>query len=91
MRNFRVSGIKIRIVNRYTAGMEINSFNQKYDVMIFNTAYNAWTRLCSCMTIADGKGFLSALEIVSGYEDKLIFIGMDHFNTYVYSAKFMLA
>lgn len=55
MRNFRVNGIKIRIVNRYTAGMEINSFNQKYDVMIFNTAYNAWTRLCSCMTIAEGK------------------------------------
>ena len=55
MRNFRVNGIKIRIVNRYTAGMEINSFNHKYDVMIFNTAYNAWTRLCSCMTIAEGK------------------------------------
>lgn len=55
MRNFRVNGIKIRIVNRYTAGMEINSFNQKYDVMIFNTAYNAWTRLCSCMTIVEGK------------------------------------
>ena len=55
MRNFRVNGIKIRIVNRYTAGMEINSFNQKYDVMMFNTAYNAWTRLCSCMTIAEGK------------------------------------
>ena len=38
-----------------------------------------------------GKGFLSALEIVSGYEDRLIFVSMDHFNSYVYSARFMLA
>lgn len=65
MRNFRVNGIKIRIVNRYTAGMEINSFNQKYDVMMFNTAYNAWTRLCSCMTIAEGKEI--AIEKIENY------------------------
>lgn len=38
-----------------------------------------------------GKGFLSALEIVSGYEDRLIFVSMDYFNSYVYSARFMLA
>lgn len=55
MRNFKVNGTKVRIVNRYTSGMEINAFNPKYDIIIFNAAYNAWTRLCSCMTIAEGK------------------------------------
>ena len=55
MRNFKVNGTKVSIVNRCTDGMEINSLNQKYDIMIFNVAYNAWTRLCSCMTLAEGK------------------------------------
>lgn len=55
MRNFKVNGTKVSIVNRCTNGMEINSLNQKYDIMIFNVAYNAWTRLCSCMTLAEGK------------------------------------
>lgn len=55
MRNFKVNGTKVSIVNRCTDGMEINSLNQKYDIMIFNAAYNAWTRLCSCMTLAEGK------------------------------------
>jgi hypothetical protein len=55
MRNFKVNGTKVSIVNRCTNGMEINSLNQKYDIMIFNAAYNAWTRLCSCMTLAEGK------------------------------------
>lgn len=32
-----------------------NSFNPKYDVMMFNEEYHAWTRLCSCMTLAEGK------------------------------------
>lgn len=72
MRNFRVNGIKIRIVNRYTAGMEINSFNQKYDVMMFNTAYNAWTRLCSCMTIAEGKEI--AIEKIETMQELAIVI-----------------
>ena len=43
MRNFKVNGTKVSIVNRCTNGMEINSLNQKYDIMIFNAAYNAWT------------------------------------------------
>ena len=55
MRNFKVNGTKVSIVNRCTNGMKINSLNQKYDIMIFNVAYNAWTRLCSCMTLAEGK------------------------------------
>lgn len=55
MRNFKVNGTKVSIVNRCTNGIEINSLNQKYDIMIFNAAYNAWTRLCSCMTLAEGK------------------------------------
>ena len=71
MRNFKVNGIKIRIVNR-SAGMEINSFNQKYDVMIFNTAYNAWTRLCSCMTIAEGKEI--AIEKIETIQELAIVI-----------------
>ena len=72
MRNFKVNGIKIRMVNRYTAGMEINSFNQKYDVMMFNTAYNAWTRLCSCMTIAEGKEI--AIEKIETMQELAIVI-----------------
>lgn len=71
MRNFKVNGIKIRIVNR-SAVMEINSFNQKYDVMIFNTAYNAWTRLCSCMTIAEGKEI--AIEKIETIQELAIVI-----------------
>ena len=71
MRNFKVNGIKIRIVNR-SAGMEINSFNQKYDVMIFNTDYNAWTRLCSCMTIAEGKEI--AIEKIETIQELAIVI-----------------
>lgn len=60
-------------------GHEVHK-KEEYVVIVPNNNVNGY-----------GKGFLSALEIVSGYEDKLIFIGMDHFNTYVYSAKFMLA
>lgn len=71
MRNFKVNGIKIRIVNR-SAVMEINSFNQKYDVMIFNTAYNTWTRLCSCMTIAEGKEI--AIEKIETIQELAIVI-----------------
>lgn len=55
MRSFKVNGTKVCIVNRYTSEMEINSFNPKYDIMIFNTVYKAWTRLCSCMTLTEGK------------------------------------
>lgn len=60
-------------------GHEVHK-KEEYVVIVPNNNVNGY-----------GKGFLSALEIVSGYEDKLIFIGRDHFNTYVYSAKFMLA
>ncbi len=52
--------------------MEINSFNQKYDVMMFNTAYNAWTRLCSCMTIVEGKEI--AIEKIETMQELAIVI-----------------
>lgn len=60
-------------------GHEVHK-NGKYLVIIPNNNYEGYS-----------KGFLSALEIVSGYEDRLIFVSMDHFNSYVYSARFMLA
>lgn len=55
-------------------------YSMEYDCTVPNNNVNGY-----------GKGFLSALEIVSGYEDRLIFVSMDHFNSYVYSARFMLA
>lgn len=54
-REFKVNGIKCEIVNRYTGNMEINSFNQKYDVRYYSQKRGGWMRLCSCMTIAEGK------------------------------------
>lgn len=60
-------------------GHEVHK-NGEYVVIVPNNNVNGY-----------GKGFLSALEIVSGYEDKLILINMDNFNSYVYSARFMLS
>jgi hypothetical protein len=54
-REFKVNGIRCEIVNRYTGDMEINDFNQKYDVRYYSRKYSGWMRLCSCMTIAEGK------------------------------------
>lgn len=36
------------------------------------------------------KGFMNVFEIVSGYEENLIFINSDNFNNYVFSSRFML-
>lgn len=54
-REFKVNSTKVAIVNRNTNGLEINSYNPKYDVMYFDTSHKAWTKLCSCMTLAEGK------------------------------------
>lgn len=69
-------GFKKEMENR---GHEVHKKGE-YVVIVPNNNVNGY-----------GKGFLSALEIVSGYEDKLILINMDHFNSYVYSARFMLS
>ncbi len=34
------------------------------------------------------KGFLFATDIIKGFEDVLKLLNMDHFNTWIYSAKF---
>lgn len=36
------------------------------------------------------KGFLSATEVVEGFENCLKFIRMGHFNTWIYSAVFKI-
>lgn len=54
-REFNVKGVRFGIVNRYIGNMEINKFNQKYDVRYYSRKYSGWMRLCSCMTIAEGK------------------------------------
>jgi hypothetical protein len=36
------------------------------------------------------KDFLFATDIVEGFEDVLKFITMDHYNTWIYSAKFKI-
>lgn len=54
-RRFNVGKIKCNIINRNVGNMEVNRYNQKYDVMEFSEKYNGWIRLCSCMTIAEGK------------------------------------
>ena len=38
--------------------MEINDFNMKYDIRMFDTALNGWTRVGSCNTIASGYNFV---------------------------------
>lgn len=36
------------------------------------------------------KGFIFATDIVKGFEDVLKLLNMDHFNTWIYSAKFKI-
>lgn len=36
------------------------------------------------------KGFLFATDIIKGFEDVLKLLNMDHFNTWIYSAKFKI-
>lgn len=62
-REFKVNKTKCMIVNRNTGNMEINKYNQKYDVRCFSQKYNGWIRLCSCMTISEGRE--KAVQILS--------------------------
>lgn len=62
-RRFNVGKIKCNIVNRNTGNMEINKYNQKYDIMEFSEKYNGWIRLCSYMTILEGRE--KAVQILS--------------------------
>lgn len=57
-RDFKHNGNKFSIVNRFTGGMEINSFNMKYDIRMFDTALNGWTRVGICNTITAGHEFV---------------------------------
>lgn len=43
-RDFKHNGNRFSIVNRFIGNMEINSFNMKYDIRMFDTALNGWTR-----------------------------------------------
>ena len=36
------------------------------------------------------KGFISATDIIEGFEDMLKLLNMDHFNTWIYSVKFKI-
>ena len=36
------------------------------------------------------KGFIFATDVISGFENFLQFIRMDHFNTWIFSAKFKI-
>lgn len=53
--------------------------NGKYLTIIPNNNYEGYN-----------KGFLFATDIVEGFEDVLKFITMDHYNTWIYSAKFKI-
>lgn len=53
--------------------------NGKYLTIIPNNNYEGYS-----------KGFLSATDIVEGFEDALKLLNMDHFNTWIYSAKFKI-
>lgn len=53
-RNFKIDGTSFRIVNRFT-DCEVNEFNPRYDVMKLSAYYNAWIRIGSCMTLAEGR------------------------------------
>lgn len=67
-RNFKIDGIKFAIANRYTGHMEINSLNQKYDLMRFYPNYG-WIRVCSCMTLAQGR---EKAEDLLNYEKEMV-------------------
>lgn len=51
MREFKVNGIKVSIVDRFNVGKEISRSNPKYEVKIFDPKYDAWRTLCTCMTL----------------------------------------
>ena len=67
-RSFKINNTKFNIVNRNTNNMEINNNNQKYDLMVFNTFYNAWKRVSSCMTLYEGR------EIAENYMENLLIV-----------------
>lgn len=62
-RNFKVKNKKYVIVNRLTKGYEINEYNPKYDLMLFNTKLNAWTRIASCNTLEEGRRIVKEEEL----------------------------
>lgn len=57
-------------------GHEVHK-NGKYLIIIPNNNYEGYN-----------KGFLFATDIIKGFEDVLKLLNMDHFNTWIYSAKF---
>lgn len=57
-------------------GHEVHK-NGKYLTIIPNNNYEGYS-----------KGFLFATDIIKGFEDVLKLLNMDHFNTWIYSAKF---
>ena len=59
-------------------GHEVHK-NGKYLTIIPNNNYEGY-----------GKGFLFATDIVEGFEDALKLLNMNHFNTWIYSAKFKI-
>lgn len=55
MREFKVNGVKVSIVDGFNEGKEISRSNPKYEVRIFDPKYNAWRTLCKCMTLREGR------------------------------------
>lgn len=47
-REFTIKGFKFGVVNKF-------GYGAKYDLMMFNSDYNAWVRVGSCDTIASGR------------------------------------
>lgn len=45
MREFKINGIKVSIVDRFNVGKEISRSNPKYEVRIFDPKYDAWRTL----------------------------------------------
>lgn len=59
-------------------GHEVHK-NGKYLTIIPNNSYEGYS-----------KGFLFATDVIKGFEYGLKFITMDHYNTWIYSAKFKI-
>lgn len=59
-------------------GHEVHK-NGDYITIIPNNNYKGYS-----------KGFLFATDIIEGFEHGLKFITMDHYNTWIYSAKFKI-
>lgn len=59
-------------------GHEVHK-NGKYLTIIPNNNYEGYS-----------KGFLFATDVIKGFEDVLKFITMDHYNAWIYSAKFKI-